>query len=56
MTRWLVAALESWDADGKAMADDSDLIEAKAIVLVVPAEPAQPLRTELLDVLIPVEE
>ena len=55
-TRWLDAALESWDADGEAMADDSDLIEAKAVVLVVPAEPAQPMRTELLDVLIPVEE
>ena len=38
------------------MADDSDLIEAKAVVLVVPEQPAQSLRTELLDVLIPVEE
>lgn len=55
-TRWLDAALESWDADGEAMADDSDLIEAKAVVLVVPEQPDQPLRTELLDVLIPVEE
>ena len=55
-TRWLDAALESWEADGEAMADDSDLIEAKAVVLVVPEQPAQLLRTELLDVLIPVEE
>jgi hypothetical protein len=57
-TRWLDAALESWDADadGEAMADDSDLIEAKAVVLVVPEQPDQSLRTELLDVLIPVEE
>jgi hypothetical protein len=55
-TRWLDAALESWDADGEAMADDSDLIEAKAVVLVVPEQPGQSLRTELLDVLIPVEE
>ena len=57
-TRWLDAALESWDADadGEAMADDSDLIEAKAVVLVVPEKPGQSLRTELLDVLIPVEE
>ena len=55
-TRWLDAALESWEADGEAMADDSDLIEAKAVVLVVPEQPAQSLRTELLDVLIPVEE
>ena len=54
--RWLDAALESWEADGEAMAYDSDLIEAKAVVLVVPEQPAQSLRTELLDVLIPVEE
>jgi hypothetical protein len=54
--RWLDAALESWDADGEAMADGSDLIEAKAVVLVVPEQPGQSLRTELLDVLIPVEE
>jgi len=38
------------------MADDSDVIEAKAVVLVVPENPDQALRTELLDVLIPVEE
>ena len=37
------------------MADDSDLIEAKAVVLVVPEHPGQPLVTELLDVLIPVD-
>jgi len=55
-TRWLDAALESWEADGEAMADDSDLIEAKAVVLVVPEQPGQSLQTELLDVLIPVEE
>jgi hypothetical protein len=54
-TRWLDAALESWEADGEAMADDSDLIEAKAVVLVVPEQPGQSLRTELLDVLIPVD-
>jgi hypothetical protein len=53
--RWLDAALESWEADGEAMADDSDLIEAKAIVLVVPEQPGQSLRTELHDVLIPVD-
>jgi hypothetical protein len=50
-TRWLDAALESWEA----MADASDLIEAKAVVLVVPEQAGQPLRTELLDVLIPVD-
>ena len=55
-TRWLDAALENWEADGEAMADDSDVIEAKAVVLVVPENPDQALRTELLDVLIPVEE
>ena len=54
-TRWLDAALESWEADGEAMADDSDLIEAKAVVLVVPEHPGQPLVTDLLDVLIPVD-
>ncbi len=54
-TRWLDAALESWDADGEAMADDSDLIEAKAVVLVVPEQVGQPLVTELLNVLIPVD-
>lgn len=54
-TRWLDAALESWEADGEAMAYDSDLIEAKAVVLVVPEQPGQSLRTELLDVLIPVD-
>jgi len=54
-TRWLDAALESWEADGEDMADDSDLIEAKAVVLVVPEQPDQALRTELLDVLIPVD-
>jgi hypothetical protein len=54
-TRWLDAALESWEADGEAMADDSDLIEAKAVVLVVPEQPGQSLRTELHDVLIPVD-
>ncbi|WP_094555493.1 hypothetical protein [Synechococcus sp. 1G10] len=54
-TRWLDAALESWEAVGEAMADDSDLIEATAVVLVVPEQAGQPLRTELLDVLIPVD-
>jgi hypothetical protein len=54
-TRWLDAALERWEADGEAMADDSDLIEAKAVVLVVPEQPGQSLRTELHDVLIPVD-
>lgn len=54
-TRWLDAALESLEVDGEAMADDSDLIEAKAVVLVVPEHPGQPLVTELLDVLIPVD-
>mgnify|MGYP006879033829 CR=1 FL=1 len=48
--RWLDAALESWEADGEAMADDSDVIEAKAVVLVIPEQPGQPLRTELLAV------
>lgn len=38
------------------MSDASDLIEAKAVVLVVPEQPGQSLQTELLDVLIPVEE
>jgi len=55
-TRWLDAELENCEADGEAMADDSDVIEAKAVVLVVPENPDQALRTELLDVLIPVEE
>ena len=54
-TSWLDAALESWEADGEAMADDSDLIEAKAVVLVVPGQAGQALRTELHDVLIPVD-
>jgi hypothetical protein len=54
-TRWLDAALESWEADGEAMADDSDLIEAKAVVLVVPEQPGHALRTELHDVLILVD-
>ena len=53
--RWLDAALESWDANGEDIDADSDLIEAKAVVLVVPEQPGQALRTELLDVLIPVE-
>ena len=53
--RWLDAALESWEADGEAIANDSDLIEAKAVVLVVPEQTGQPLRTDLLDVLIPVD-
>ena len=54
-THWLDAALESWDADGEDIDADSDLIEAKAVVLVVPGQPGQALRTELVDVLIPVE-
>jgi hypothetical protein len=54
-THWLDAALESWDADGEDIDADSDLIEAKAMVLVVPGQPGQALRTELLDVLIPVD-
>ena len=54
--RWLDAALETWEADGEAMADDSDVIEAKAVVLTVPEKPDQALRIEVLDVLIPVEE
>lgn len=54
--RWLDAALETWEADGEAMADDSDVIEAKAVVLVVPEKPGQALLSEVLDVLIPVEE
>ena len=53
--RWLDAALESWDANGEDIDADSDLIEAKAVVLVVPEQPGQALRTELLDVLIPVD-
>jgi hypothetical protein len=31
------------------------VIEAKAVVLVVPEKPGQTLRSEVLDVLIPVE-
>lgn len=54
-TRWLDAALESWEADGEDIDADSDLIEAKAVVLVVPEQRGQALRTELLDVLIPVD-
>jgi hypothetical protein len=54
-TRWLDAALDSWEADGEAIANESDLIEAKAVVLVVPEQTGQPLRTDLLDVLIPVD-
>ncbi|QPN58854.1 hypothetical protein H8F24_06770 [Synechococcus sp. CBW1002] len=54
--RWLDAALETWEADGEAMADDSDVSEAKAVVLVVPEKPGQALLSEVLDVLIPVEE
>jgi len=54
-TRWLDAALESWETDGEAIDADSDLIEAKAVVLVVPEQPGQALRTELHDVLIPVD-
>ena len=38
------------------ISDQVDVIEAKAVVLVVPENPDQALRTELLDVLIPVEE
>jgi hypothetical protein len=53
--RWLDAALESWEADGETIDADSDLIEAKAVVLVVPEQNGQPLRTDLLDVLIPVD-
>ncbi len=53
--RWLDAALETWEVDGEAIADDSDVIEAKAVVLVVPEKPGQTLRSEVLDVLIPVE-
>jgi hypothetical protein len=55
-TRWLDAALESWDAGGEAMAHESDLIEARAVLLVVPEDSGQALQTELIDVLIPVEE
>ena len=54
-TRWLDAALESWETDGEAIDADSDLIEAKAVVLVVPEQLGQALRTELHDVLIPVD-
>lgn len=54
-TRWLDAALESWETDGEAIDADSDLIEAKAVVLVVPEQPGHALRTELHDVLIPVD-
>lgn len=54
-TRWLDAALESWEADGAAIDTDSDLIKAKAVVLVVPEQTGQALRTELHDVLIPVD-
>jgi hypothetical protein len=54
-TRWLDAALESWEADSEVIDADSDLIEAKAVVLVVPEQPGHALRTELHDVLIPVD-
>lgn len=37
------------------MAHVNDLIETKAMARVVPEQPGQPLRTELLDVLIPVD-
>ncbi|MFM7394104.1 MAG: hypothetical protein ACKO3F_10525 [Cyanobium sp.] len=49
-TRWLDAALESLETDGEAIGADSDLIEAKAVVLVVPEQPGHALRTELHDV------
>jgi hypothetical protein len=39
----------------RAIDADSDLIEAKAVVLVVPEQRGQALRTELHDVLIPVD-
>ena len=45
-------------AGGEAIADERDLrdlIEVKAFVLVAPEQPGQPLRTELLAVLIPVD-
>ena len=54
-TRWLDAALESWEAESEVIDADSDLIEAKAVVLVVPEQPGHALRTELHDVLIPVD-
>lgn len=53
--RWLDAALAAWETDGEDMAD-SDVIEAKAVVLIVPEKPGQALLSEVLDVLIPVEE
>ena len=54
-TRWLDAALESWEADGEDVDADGDLIEAKAVVLVVPEQPGHALPTELHDVLIPLD-
>jgi hypothetical protein len=47
-TRWLDAALEDCQADG-------DMVEASSVVLVVPEDPGQALRTEVVAVLIPVE-
>ena len=55
-TRWLDADLERWEADGEDIDADSDLIEKKSVVLVVSEQPGQPLRTELLDVLIHVDD
>ena len=53
--RWLDAALEAWESD-TAVVDGGDMIEARAVLLVVPEDPDQALQTELVDVLIPVEE
>lgn len=47
-TRWLDAALEDCQADG-------DMVEASSVVLVVPEDPGQALRTEVVAVLIPLE-
>jgi hypothetical protein len=48
-TRWLDSALEVCQAEG-------DMVEARSVVLVVPEDPRQALRTEVVAVLIPLEE
>lgn len=53
-TQWLDKALE--DCSTLDSADENGMVEARAVLLVVPEQPGAALETEVVDVLIPVED
>jgi len=53
-SQWLDQALE--DCSTLDSADENGMVEAKAVLLVVPEQPSAALETEIVEVLIPLED